>query len=507
MKKIFSTFRARLLAAFLAGSLLPLMLCSVLLVYITGSSLNRKDQEYMRGQMDSVIRTADTLRLGLDRAEELLRSDRNIQKVMKGYRVEETAIHAVLYEAAQPFQGCPVYLYDPAGQLLYPTAGHGRPPELNPCWGVLRAAAREPGTPVFRVPGSYMDGAVLQGAVALSDAAGEPGAFLVIELRDEDFYRLFNGRHELTDGLLIVNSFWRPVYASAPELAAQVAPMLREQLLSGALREESGILFEIREHSPTGLWFILQRPQAFGRDTMRNMYAVSIFCGLFCVIVSVCLYLPLSKQISAPVRNLQKAFGKLAQADLEVQLPTDRTDELGQLARDFNTTVKALQQNRQELIENQKELNQAQIRLLQTQLNPHFLCNTLDTMKWISKIHKVPEVAEMSADLADILRYCIKAEEFVPLYREVEFLQRYIEIQKIRMGDKVEFLADLPEELAECIVPKMILQPLVENAVIHGLPEREDGRILLTIRTVGKMLEIIVSDYGPGLPDDLIGKS
>lgn len=68
--------------------------------------------------------------------------------------------------------------------------------------------------------------------------------------------------------------------------------------------------------------------------------------------------------------------------------------------------------------------------MLQAQLNPHFLCNTLDTMKWISKINHVPQVALMSTNLADILRFCISAEEFVPLRREVEVLNRYVEIQK-----------------------------------------------------------------------------
>ena len=108
--------------------------------------------------------------------------------------------------------------------------------------------------------------------------------------------------------------------------------------------------------------------------------------------------------------------------------------------------VLALKANRQELVENQRELNQAQVRMLQAQLNPHFLCNTLDTMKWISKINHVPQVALMSTNLADILRFCISAEEFVTLSREVEVLNRYVEIQKIRLSDQFSFLVSLPEK-------------------------------------------------------------
>ncbi len=105
--------------------------------------------------------------------------------------------------------------------------------------------------------------------------------------------------------------------------------------------------------------------------------------------------------------------------------------------------------------------------MLQAQLNPHFLCNTLDTMKWISKINQVPQVAVMSTNLADILRFCISPDEFVPLRREVEILRRYMEIQSIRLSGKCRLEVDMPPELEECRVPKMILQPLAENAILQ----------------------------------------
>ena len=507
MRHLFSSFRTKLLVSFLICSLLPLLLCAFLLVNITGSRLHSRDQENMRQQMDSVIQSADQIRIGLDTAARQLQQDPNIQKVMNGHHVEDTVINSSLYQSIQPLQSCTAAcLYDLQGSLLYSTRNLRYAASMDPNWGVLRAAEEAAGSPVFRIPGEAPEGVLLQSAVMLQKAGGQPGAFLVTDMTEEDFYHLFHGRHGLTDGLLILNSFWHPVYASSPELAAQTAPELREQLFAGALQPKSTDLFEFRQHAPTGLWLVLQKPQSFSQDTMAMMYVISVSCVLLCVVFSVLIYLPMSKQISAPISHLQKAFRRLGQADLEVQLPTDRRDELGQLAEDFNRTVKALRQNQDDLLQQQKDLNQAQIRLLQTQLNPHFLCNTLDTMKWISKIHKVPEVAEMSANLADILRYCITAQEFVPLYKEVDFLQRYIEIQKIRMGDKMEFLVDLPAELADCIVPKMILQPLVENAVIHGLRETEDSRICLTIRTVGKLLEITVTDNGCGLPEELTGK-
>ena len=197
---------------------------------------------------------------------------------------------------------------------------------------------------------------------------------------------------------------------------------------------------------------------------------------------------------------------QVVQNNLNVQVPPGRDDELGELARRFNGMVQALKRNQEELVENQRELNQAQIRMLQAQLNPHFLCNTLDTMKWISKINQVPQVALMSTSLADILRFCISPDEFVPLRREVQIVERYIEIQTIRMSGGFRFHADIPEELEDCLVPKMILQPIVENAILHGLEEKKDG--LITVRARERsdaMLELTVEDNGKGLPPEMEG--
>ena len=127
-------------------------------------------------------------------------------------------------------------------------------------------------------------------------------------------------------------------------------------------------------------------------------------------------------------------------------------------------------------------------------------------MKWISKINQVPQVALMSTDLADILRFCISPDEFVPLRREVEILRRYMEIQSIRLSGKCRLEVDMPPELEECRVPKMILQPLAENAILHGLDGVEDGVIWVRVRSQGtQTLTISVEDNGRGLPPELMG--
>ena len=201
-----------------------------------------------------------------------------------------------------------------------------------------------------------------------------------------------------------------------------------------------------------------------------------------------------------PIERIHSAIGEVVHNNLDVYVPHERNDELGQLAERFNGMLIALKKNQAQLLENQRELNEAQIRMLQAQLNPHFLCNTLDTMKWISKINSVPQVAVMSTNLADILRFCVSPEEFVPLRRELEILQRYVEIQRIRLSGSFAFSVEVPPELLDCPVPKMILQPIVENAMLHGLEGVEHGAISVRAETCRGVLSISVTDNGRGLP-------
>lgn len=333
---------------------------------------------------------------------------------------------------------------------------------------------------------------------------------MVVSLYQSDLRQLLEGVYGAQGTLILLSDYWRPVYCAQPSLAVSLAPALRSRLLSGQGLEgfSEDFLYSVEHHVPMGLYLVLQRPQLFNRGTMGLLYTVSVFSALICVVISVVMSLSLSRQMFRPIAQLRGAIREVEQDNLDVQVVQYQADELGELAQRFNTMVAALKRNREQLVENQRELNEAQIRMLQAQLNPHFLCNTLDTMKWISKINKVPQVALMSTNLADILRFCISPEEFAPLGREAEILERYIEIQRIRLSNSFTFTLTLPVKLEDCLVPKMILQPIVENAILHGVDGLEDGAVNVKIAQTGDgMLCVTVADNGGGFPPTWWGPS
>ena len=141
---------------------------------------------------------------------------------------------------------------------------------------------------------------------------------------------------------------------------------------------------------------------------------------------------------------------------------------------------------------------------MQAQLNPHFLYNTLDTMKWVAKANHIPEIATLASKLAKILRTSISQVQFITLKEEMELVESYAEIQKIRFYGKFCFEYELPEEIKQCRIPKLIVQPIVENAVIHGLADCDEGHIYVKAMEKDGKLHIEVQDDGCGISREMM---
>lgn len=511
MKKFFfRSFRNRLFVAFLVASLTSLLICSAMLLQIFRLRLTDAAVTESRGYLNNVLHAMDTVYDGFEDSAAVLQNDSLVAEALAQGGGEEIQVYNRLFDATEGMRSYARFdLYDREGCWHYSTQNAPVQKQMPTNWGALHAAAEGSKlTFVACKDVTDVNEPLLQGSALLSDGDGRQVGFLVISLYQTNFRQLLSDKYGTQNDLILLSRYWRPVYCAQPSLAASLAPKLRQQLLAGKALDEASedFLYSVEYHEPTGLYLVLQQPQVFTKDTIRLLYTVSLFSALVCIIISVLLSLKLSSQLFRPIERLHSAIGEVVHNNLDVYVPPYQNDELGELAQRFNGMVVALKRNQEELVRNQRELNEAQIRMLQAQLNPHFLCNTLDTMKWISKINKVPQVALMSTSLADILRFCISPDEFVPLCREVEVLGRYLEIQKIRLSGNFAFKVDLPGELEDCLVPKMILQPIVENAVLHGLDGVENGEIRVKARRAEvRRLQITVTDNGCGLPPEMTG--
>ena len=511
MKQLrFSSFRQRLNAAFLAVSLVPVLLCSALLLQIFRLRMTADQQQNAEQQLDGACHALFSMQEGLQEAAITLGGSETVLGALSGGWENSASVYSALYDATEDVRRFARFeLYDAEGTLMYATQTVIGAQTLPVSWGILKEAA-DRDTIVYSasIDPTDLDAPVLRGAVRLT-RDGQTAGFLVAAFYETQLRAMFDSLAGAQNEILLMDGFWRGVYCSQQAQVQTLSYALREQLLHGkALTGLSdNFVYTARQDEATGLFLVLQQPQVFTRGTLRLLYTVSALCALGGVAVSIALSLRLSRQMFQPIGTLHRAITQVGKNDLEVQVPVQegQCDELGELAQQFNGMVLSLRRNQQALLENQQALNDAQIRMMQAQLNPHFLCNTLDTMKWISKINQVPQVALMSTNLADILRFCISPDEFVELRQELAILGRYVEIQRIRLSDSFTFAQDVPEGLLSCLVPKMMLQPLAENAILHGLSGVQDGRLTVTARESDGVLEICVLDNGCGFPAEMLG--
>lgn len=205
--------------------------------------------------------------------------------------------------------------------------------------------------------------------------------------------------------------------------------------------------------------------------------------------------------IHRPIQELEKFAVSLAGGDLGVRAPDSQVEELRELTSSLNSMASRLQSlidvNRRE----QENLKKAELRTLQAQIAPHFLYNTLDAIVWLAEAHRTDEVIHITRALSDFYRISLsQGKDWIPLSEEVKHLTGYLTIQKIRYRDILDYQIDIPETLYGQQILKLLLQPLVENAIYHGIKHRR-GRGLVTVtgREADGQLWLSVRDDGAGM--------
>lgn len=223
-----------------------------------------------------------------------------------------------------------------------------------------------------------------------------------------------------------------------------------------------------------------------------------------------------SLTITRPVHQLTKAANELSKGRFDIQIKIESNDEIAFLAKTFdhmriniNNLISEIQQKAQlehELQQNKLLLKESQLRSLQSQINPHFLFNTLNTLSKKAYLEGAEETSDLLVSVAGLLRYNLKRlDRSVTLYEEVIVLQQYMEIQKARFTDRLEFHMDIDESCLKMQIPGLTLQPIVENAVIHAIePEEDGGSIWFRVIDGIERVTIEIEDDGVGMTEDKI---
>jgi two-component system, sensor histidine kinase YesM len=235
-------------------------------------------------------------------------------------------------------------------------------------------------------------------------------------------------------------------------------------------------------------------------DYNRQMIVMVIFLVTMAVILSLVARFIINKRLASPIVELVNHMKLIGQGQFSGEVNDDsNTEELSFIIKRYNKMITQIRDLHKNDLEKQDKLRISEIKTLQSQINPHFLYNTLDTIKWKSKLDGSQEVAEIATELGKILKITMDTDRaIVPLEQEMSFIRSYFNIMKIRYQDRMEYVIEADSKLNNYMLPKLLIQPLVENAFAHGIESLNKQGIIHVSVYLQEHVTIDVRDNGIG---------
>lgn len=332
-----------------------------------------------------------------------------------------------------------------------------------------------------------------------------------------EHYNLIHAVNDQLDNLMVSSVTRNPVQLTVARrtmstLEDYVNDMGRQMAAGAKVQENEVTLEEVRSVAALVgdmLEDFIALEISAATDTsihLQNMLGIILAAELVLLLLTVLFAMlaqsSLSETIRRPIAQLEEFAGSLAGGNLLARAPTTEVEELKSLTASLNIMAGKLSDLIEENKREQENLKKSELRTLQAQIAPHFLYNTLDAIVWLAEARRTAEVIQITQALSDFFRISLsQGRDWIPLSQEVRHLQGYLTIQKIRYRDILDYSIDIPEELHDLQILKLVIQPLVENAIYHGIKHRRGkGRVEITGRLENELLYFEVRDDGAGMP-------
>ena len=239
----------------------------------------------------------------------------------------------------------------------------------------------------------------------------------------------------------------------------------------------------------------------------RKARSIYMLVALGLIAIALVISSEIARNITFPIQKLRDSMKRVQKGDFsaaEIEVYSD--NEIGSLTRSFNVMTQKIQDLMAQNIQEQEQKRKIELKALQSQINPHFLYNTLDSIIWMAEGKKNEEVVLMTASLARLLRQSISIEnELVTIGQEIEYVRSYLTIQKMRYKDKLEFEINVDPRITHAQIIRLVLQPIVENAIYHGLKYKESkGMLKVHGYELGERIIIDITDDGVGMDEETL---
>ncbi len=362
---------------------------------------------------------------------------------------------------------------------------------------------------------------ILLGRAVLSLDTREIIGTLIIRTNERYFSNIYRNTNMGTDAdIFVLDSEGNVVSSRNPKIPAAKKyrdPRLISELLVRGEDDSKTFSFDMGEgsylvaYSPikSAGWFVVCTiPYSYIDSEARELRSTILLLSLACSILAVFLSYIFTLTISKPLKRLVSAMNEVEKGNLSIGMLDKRNDEIGEVTDNFNKMLNEIKKLMEDVKNQEIQKRKAEIETLQAQINPHFLSNTLNTVKWLASAQKADNIEAIVSSLIHLLSVSMgKGEEFITIRQEIEYIKSYINIQEYRYYDKFRVVFEIEEEILNCRILKFLIQPLVENSIIHGTKSKtEQELIVIKGFKYENVLKITVTDNGVGIPGDKLSK-
>ncbi len=253
-----------------------------------------------------------------------------------------------------------------------------------------------------------------------------------------------------------------------------------------------------------GAYSLMPQEMFYENQRILAHNLIVILIAMFAVAVVVTYFV--TRTLTRPLEDMTFTAKKIKDGDTKLRMEVLGKDEIGILGENFNELLDTIEELISKEYKTKLLLNRAEYNALQAQINPHFLYNTLDTMGSIAEMQECRQVSALCQSLSNIFRYSLDMKHpFSTVAKEMAHLKNYIYVMDVRMRDHVNYQFDVDEEVLKAEIPRLSIQPIVENALNHGLRNSRNAKeVRIRAKAEGEMMEIIVEDNGVGMPEEKI---
>ncbi|MBD0380880.1 sensor histidine kinase [Paenibacillus sp. WST5] len=329
-------------------------------------------------------------------------------------------------------------------------------------------------------------------------------------IRNKHLKHLYDQDH----GILIMDVNGNPLlkagkdfYRSGEEAAA-FADIRRSTSPGSMILNEQGeeLLITYSGMNENGWQTMYAVPLSLLTKELSSIKVFVLVLIVVCLLLSIPFMMILTSLLTSPIRVLLRSMKRFQNGHFDERVDIKYKDEIGELSRGYNSMVVNIESLVNDVYVLQLKEKEAELKALQSQINPHFLYNMLDTIFWEAEAAGQSRISEMIVNLSRLFRLSLnRGKSFTSVKKEKELIELYLVLQKMRFKDLLNYRIDIPEEMESYVMLKLILQPFIENALIHGIErKRGGGNVTVTGNLSGDFLRFVIEDDGPGMEESAI---